>query len=68
MSTYYLRDGKSDNFLSAHSNAEGAKLSALFHVQNGDSVNWEDRKTCSKGYVGNEHRFTISYPPPALFR
>jgi len=36
---YLLRNMRGDT-LSTHPNLEGAKLSALHHVENGDIINW----------------------------
>lgn len=53
-----------EKVLSIHSNREGAKLSALFHVQNGESISWEDRRlpldvASDIGMVNGKDRFVV---------
>jgi hypothetical protein len=53
-----------EKVLSIHSNREGAKLSALFHVQNGESISWEDRRlpldvASDIGMVNGQDRFVV---------
>ncbi len=59
---WMLVDYISGQTLSKHTNEEGAKLSALFHIQNGESVDWFDSRTtvyvaASYGTVKGVRRF-----------
>jgi hypothetical protein len=50
--------------LSRHPNTNGAMLSALFHVQNGDQIQWVDRGlplqvAAYVGVVNGKDRFVI---------
>jgi hypothetical protein len=42
---WMLVDYISDQTLSRHPNEQGAMLSALRHVQNGQKIDWQDSKT-----------------------
>jgi hypothetical protein len=54
---YALSDGRS--VLSTHPNEEGARLSALFHVANGEAIRWERQPQYTIGTVSDKQRFKI---------
>jgi hypothetical protein len=53
-----------DRALSMHPSRERAKLAALFHVNNGDTITWEDRHlpldvASDIGVVNGRDRFVV---------
>ena len=59
-----LIDHCTGKILSDHPNIEGAKLSALFHIANGDNITWHKydgpvQVAAERGFVNSQRRFTI---------
>lgn len=63
--SFLLADTVNSRVLSAHPNVAGAKISALFHVNNGDQVEWRNagdkplQVAACYGYVNGEKRFVV---------
>lgn len=54
MSKYVLHDHVSGQEYSTHPNLEGATISALFHVNNGDKITWKYKNKIHLGYVNDD--------------
>ena len=55
---------KGDIVLSRHPNVNGAKVSSLFHCQNGDSVTWRKVNGEHQGMIGDAVVFTVKWMKP----
>ena len=65
---YTLFDARTNEPLSMHPNREGARLSSLFHVNNGDKIYWREIESdmpvtvaTDRGFVDGEERFRIAF-------